>query len=106
MSAPNPNEQVIEEFLGDEPRAEMWRTLRQALEGRLKEAIATRDQTPETDLRRRAEAEAKVTELRQQVAALAQEEAVTQFVEDSVRATLNRPVRPGSDYSDEFGDED
>jgi predicted nucleic acid-binding Zn-ribbon protein len=103
VSTPDGNEAIIEEFLGDEPRAEMWRNLRQALQDRLRDAVAARDEIPEGHPRR-AEVEARIEELRDQVAALAQEEAITQFVEDSVRASLNRPARPGG-FADEFDDE-
>jgi hypothetical protein len=90
---------VIEEFLDGQPRAGVWRELREALAARLADAVAERDAAPEGDLRR-AELDKRVRELRDQVAALAQEEAVTQFVEDSVRATLTRP-RPAGYLGDD-----
>ena len=96
----NDPDQVIEEFLEGQPRAEMWRELRETLAARLKDAVAERDALPEGDSAR-AGLEKRVRELREQVAALAQEEAVTQFVEDSVRASLSRPVGA---YA--WGDED
>jgi hypothetical protein len=80
-------ETVIEEFLEDQPRAAYWQELTQALYGRLRDAEASGD-------KKRAE------ELRQQVAALAQEAAVTQFVEDSVRASLARPRPTVLDHFD------
>jgi hypothetical protein len=45
----------------------------------------------------------KVEELREQVRVLAEEEAITQFVEDSIRATMTRP--PSFSGGDEFDDE-
>ena len=39
-------------------------------------------------------------ELQEQVGVLAQEEAVSRFVEDSVRATLARPAEEGADDDD------
>jgi hypothetical protein len=79
-------EPVIEEFLGGAPRAETWKELHQALAARLKDARA--EGNP-----------ARITQLEEQVAALAQEEAITRFVEDSIRVTLTRP------REDEFDDE-
>lgn len=80
-----PNEDaIVEEFLEGSPRAQKWGELRQALEDRLQAAQAEGN-------------EAKLTQLREQIAALAQEEAITRFVEDSVRVTL---VRPRGDADD------
>jgi hypothetical protein len=96
-------DQVIEEFLEGKPRADTWRELRETLQARLQDAVAARD-TAAPDDPRRAALERKVREMKEQVAALAQEEAVTRFVEDSVRASLSRP-RPfsgGDDDEDEF----
>ena len=96
------SDQVIEEFLEGQPRAETWRSLRETLQARLKDAVASRDAIDPEDPRRSA-LERKVRELREQVAALAQEEAITQFVEDSVRASVSRPRPFGSgDEDDEF----
>ncbi len=97
-------DQVIEEFLEGKPRADTWRELRETLQARLQDAVAARDAAA-PDNPRRSGLERKVRELREQVAALAQEEAVTRFVEDSVRASLSRP-RPfssgGDDEDDDF----
>lgn len=79
-------EPLIEEFLEGAPRAGTWHELHQALALRLEEARTTGDTR-------------RIKELEQQVAALAQEEAITRFVEDSVRVTLVRP------RDDEFDDE-
>lgn len=84
-------EPLIEEFLEGAPRADTWGELRRALALRL-EAART-----EGNL-------ARIEELEQQVAALAQEEAITRFVEDSVRVSLVRPRAADAHY-DEFDDE-
>jgi hypothetical protein len=92
-------DRVIEEFLEGRPRAETWGELRDTLAARLRDAVAERDALPADDPARAA-LEKRVRALREQVAALAQEAAVTQFVEDSVRAALSRP-RPDSDWGDD-----
>ena len=90
---------VIEDFLEEQPRASQWREMRETLQVRLNDALHTRDiSAPES--RERAAAEKKVRELKAQVAALHTEEAITQFVEDSVRASLSRPRHAGN-FSDE-----
>lgn len=97
----NPFEdQVIEEFLEGQPRADEWKELTAALNGRLKDALEQRDALPANDVRR-ADWEARITELRDQVAALATEAAITEFVEDSVRMSLSRPRRPGGPDEDD-----
>jgi hypothetical protein len=84
-------EPLIEEFLEGAPRAETWGELRKALALRLEAA-------------RREDDQARIDELEQQVAALAQEEAITRFVEDSVRVSLVRPRAADAHY-DEFDDD-
>lgn len=84
-------EPVIEEFLEGAPRAETWGELRKALSLRLEAARSEGDQ-------------AHIDELEEQVAALAQEEAITRFVEDSVRVCFVRPRTADAHY-DEFDDE-
>ena len=93
-------DQPIKDFLEGQPRAHFWRELRETLAERLRDALAERDALPEDDPTRPTR-EKRVRELRAQVAALAQEEAVTQFVEDSVRASLSRPGAALSDDEDE-----
>lgn len=98
----DPREEVIEDFLDGQPRAETWREYKEALSSRLKYALADlKASLPDSP--DRAALEEKVAELREQVAALAQEEAITQFVEDSVRSSLSKP-RPFPDFGDD--DED
>jgi phage shock protein A len=79
----NPDD-AVKEFLGDRPNAEELTEWRATLEDRLKRLEAERDKggTPTPGLQQ------KIAQLKKQVAALRQEEAITQFVEDSVRVTL------------------
>jgi len=95
----DPREEVIEEFLDGQPRAALWHDLREALHGRLLAAVEARDAAgkdhPDYD-----SLNERVTELREQVRVLAEEAAITQFVEDSVRSSLSRPRRPGVPFDD------
>lgn len=93
-------DRTIEDFLEGQPRAQVWRELRETLADRLGDALAERDALPEDDPARAA-LDRRVRQLRAQVAALAQEEAVTQFVEDSVRASLSRPAHTLADGEDD-----
>lgn len=95
----DPREEIIEEFLDGQPRAAKWREYKEALRTRLAIAREKRDALPESSPER-AEWEQKVVELREQVRVLAEEEAITEFVEDSVRASVSRP-RPFPDFDDE-----
>ena len=81
-------EELIETFLEGRPRADSWGELRQALELRLEAAVTEKERQV----------------LRQQIAVLAQEEAITRFVEDSIRVSVIRPR--GDEFTfddDEFG---
>jgi hypothetical protein len=78
-------EQAIEQFLGDRPRAEEWARLRRTLADRLKRLSEEHDALPPDQ---RASLDARLKALREQVAALEREELITRFVEDSVRVTL------------------
>lgn len=81
-------EELIETFLEGSPRADTWGELRHALELRLEAAVTEKERQV----------------LRQQIAALAQEEAITRFVEDSIRVSVVRPR--GDEFAfddDEFG---
>jgi hypothetical protein len=98
----DPNEQAVDDFLEGAPRADTWRDLRETLAARLADARSDLELLPPDDPRR-PEREKRVRELREQVAALAREEAVTQFVEESVRASLSRP-RPFGATDDEEDD--
>jgi hypothetical protein len=94
---------VIDEFLEGQPRSDTWRELRESLQARLDDARADLAAAPPDDPRR-TDLGRRVRELKTQVAALAQEEAVTQFVEESVRASLSRPRSlSGNDDEDDDG---
>jgi hypothetical protein len=94
-------EDALEQVLGDQPRADQWKEYREALAARLRSAITARDAcTGDVGSRERAILDARVAELREMVRVLAEEEAITRFVEDSVQASLSRPASSVSD--DEF----
>ena len=82
-------EQVIDAFLGEKPRARDLRLMRNALE-QLRDAFR-RDRDRATDDSARAGLAAKIKELNTQIDAIHQEEAITTFVEDSVRVALHKP---------------
>jgi hypothetical protein len=94
---------VIADVLGDTPRAAYWRDLRLTLAERLKVATQERDTLPPSSPERSA-LEKRIEELRHQVHVLATEEAVTQFVEDSIRASLHRPTVPGTRILNAYDD--
>ena len=88
---------TIATFLDGAPTADTWKSLHQSLSDRLthlREQVAI---APESDQPRLAQQLATLT---QQVQALAQEEAISRFVEDSIRATIAFP-RPDSIDEDE-----
>jgi hypothetical protein len=85
---------ILEEFLGDAPRATEWRALREALRERLRAMLRSRDL--ETDPAALTTLETQIGSLRKQVAALGTEEVVAQFVEDSIKASLARAPAYGS----------
>lgn len=91
---------ILEEFLGDTPRAAEWRELREALRDRLKAMLRSRE--TETNPLALLALEPQIAALRKQVAALETEEVVAQFVEDSIKASLARAPAYGSlDEEDE-----
>jgi len=81
---------VINDFMGGTPRANQWRELRLVLEERLADAKLQLQATEAGSAAHRS-LQRKVKEMTLQVTALFQEEAVAQFVEDSVIATVSRP---------------
>jgi hypothetical protein len=81
---------VISDFMCGTPRANQWRELRLVLEDRLADVKLQLDDAPAGSPVQRSLTR-KVKEMSLQVNALLQEEAVAQFVEDSVIATVSRP---------------
>ncbi|MCS6777886.1 MAG: hypothetical protein RMJ43_06825 [Chloroherpetonaceae bacterium] len=79
-------EAVIEEILGEHPRARELRQMRSVLEQR-KDAM-TRERDRCRNAQEREALEKKLAELEQQIAILRQEEEITAFVEASVRVSL------------------
>ncbi|MBM3459496.1 MAG: hypothetical protein FJX77_13325 [Armatimonadetes bacterium] len=78
-------EEAIQEFLGDRPRSSQLADWQAILERRL--AAMARDAERQTP-GEAASLQLRMASLRKQIAALAEEAAVTEFVEDSVRVTL------------------
>lgn len=78
-------QEAIQRFLGERPGARELREWRETLQQRL--ASLTRDRN-QGSAGAAAALELKIAQLQRQIAALQEEEAVTQFVEDSVRVTL------------------
>ena len=88
-------DQLLEEFLGDTPRAAEWHALRQALRDRRR---GLRGQwESETDPAALATLSAQIAALTRQIGTLETEEVVARFVEDSVRAGLARSPHWGED---------
>jgi hypothetical protein len=81
---------VIDDFMGGKPRASQWRELRLVLEARLVDAKRELASLPAGSSAQKS-LQRKVKDMNAQVNALLQEEAVAQFVEDSVIATVSRP---------------
>jgi len=78
-------EAAIGQFLDGQPTSAQLRQWRETLVDRatrLREELKTADRQQQPALR------ARLKELDRQIAALAQDELVTEFVEDSVRVTL------------------
>jgi hypothetical protein len=77
-------DEAIKDFLGDRPQSGQlkdWRvTLEERLAGLQQELTERGDGAGRLGL--------KIEQLKRQIAALREEEAVTEFVEDSVRVTL------------------
>jgi hypothetical protein len=79
---------ILDPFLNGSDRADTWREYKETLAVRLKALIAERDAA--TNTLQRAALDKKVTEMKEQVRVLAEEEAITRFVEESVYATISR----------------
>jgi hypothetical protein len=93
MSQPD-TERIIQEFVGENPRAAEWRALRQALLERLQALRRQRRQEVEdgADAPRLRSLDTQIAALDRQVAALETEEAVAQFVEDSIKVTVAKSM--------------
>jgi len=89
-------EEVIDKFLGENPRARDLRLMRQALEHRL--FMFEREHERSKEERERAAMLGKMAELHKQIAAIRQEEEITTFVEGSVRVTLRNSPLNELDY--------
>ena len=90
---------MLEEFLGDTPRAAEWRALRQALRDRRRGLRGQR--ANEADPAAQAALDSQIAGLNRQIGTLETEEVVARFVEDSVRASLARAPRLGEDDFEE-----
>jgi hypothetical protein len=77
-------QEAIRDFLGERPDSGQLRDWREALQERLAGLRQERDQRGDPSGRLGN----KIEQLKRQIAALRDEEAVTEFVEDSVRVTL------------------
>ena len=87
--AEDETEQAISEFLGDE-RAGHWRQLRKALEERRADLRGRRDaaaRQDDYDLEV-LHLDREIATMTKQIEALRIEEAVSEFVEDSIRVTI------------------
>ena len=83
-------DQVIDEFLGEKPRARDLRLMRSTLQERRARIRNEREKTkPDSDENNKMTQQIK--ELTKQINALLQEEGITEFVENSVRMTLQAP---------------
>jgi cell division protein FtsB len=81
-----PDEQsAIDQFLGDQPSSAQLRQWRETL---LTRSRRLRQELKAAKPEEAARLRARLAELERQIAALEQEELITEFVEDSVRVTL------------------
>jgi hypothetical protein len=76
---------AIEKFLGDKPSSEQLRQWRETLATR---AERLRRELKEADPVQAPALRNRLAEMKRQIAALEQEQMITEFVEDSVRVTL------------------
>jgi hypothetical protein len=79
---------VIDDVLGENPRASQLRLMRAALEERQSALRADLERASEEAERTRLRSKIRV--LNRQIEALRQEEGITEFVETSVRVTLGK----------------
>ena len=76
--------EAIRDFLGERPDSDQLKNWRGALEDRLSALEAEQMRAGDADPGLRS----KIQTLKRQIAALQEEQAITEFVEDSVRVTL------------------
>ena len=81
-------EDVIDDVLGDNPRASQLRLMRAALKER--RVGLRKELEPLTDEGERNRLLSRIKTLDKQIEALRQEEGVSEFVETSVRVTLSK----------------
>lgn len=91
-------EETVKQFLGDRPGSDQLREWREALEQRLGAMQGERKRILDGS---GAALDAKMEQLRRQIDALLEEEAVTKYVEDSVRVTLAMGVGAEGDEFEE-----
>lgn len=82
-------DKAIESVLGDNPRADHLAELITALASRKRAVLREAEKTISANERIRLEA--KLAEMAMQLKALREEQAITTFVENSVRVTINKP---------------
>lgn len=83
---------IVDDFLGDNPRAAQWRALREALAERLGGLRRARQVEAQTEpgSEKLKSLEAQIGAVERQIAALQTEEVVAEFVENSLHVTLAR----------------
>jgi polyhydroxyalkanoate synthesis regulator phasin len=79
------DQEMIEQFLGNQPSSAQLREWRETLMAR---ARRLRQELGEAGPSQAVSLKSRLAELERQIAALEQEELITEFVEDSVRVTL------------------
>lgn len=82
-------EAAVDMFLGESPRATELRLLRQTLENRRRTFRKELEAT--TGEKERERLEAKIKEMGKQIKILGEEEAISEFVERTVRVALRKP---------------
>ncbi len=87
--AESPDEdELIDEVLGENPRASQLRLMRAALSERRTAFLEELERTEDDS--ERARLGARIRTLEKQIDALRQEEGITEFVENSVRVTARK----------------
>lgn len=94
-------DQVIDEFLKEKPRARDLAEMIDALQIRRENFLREKELT--TDRVRQKEWDSRIREVEQQIRILREEQAITNFVEDSIRVSIHRP-RYDEEYEDWSGE--